>query len=124
MARRKARRTPRRRKSFSISNALFSVGYASILTEGAFKTSAPQFLLGDVVSGYASGGGISLKELIARPELLETAANNVMASLPTMVVQSFALGITEKVFKQVMKTPLRRINSGIIRPLLGSGVRV
>jgi len=124
MARRKMRKAPRRRKSFSISNALFSVGYASILTEGAFKTSAPQFLLGDVVSGYASGGGISLKELIARPELLETAANNVMASLPTMVVQSFALGITEKVFKQVMKTPLRRINSGIVKPLLGAGVRV
>ena len=124
MARRKARRAPRRRKSFSLSNALFSVGYATILTEGAFKTSAPQFLLGDVVPGYSSGGGISLKELIARPELLETAASNTMAALPTMVVQSFALGITEKVFKQVMRTPLRRINSGIVRPLLGNQVRV
>jgi len=124
MARGRKRKSPRRKPAFSISNALFSVGYASILTEGAFKTSAPQFLLGDVVSGYSSGGGISLKELIGRPELLETAANNVMASLPTMVVQSFALGITEKVFKQVMKTPLRRINSGIVTPLLGRGVRV
>jgi len=124
MARRKTRRAPRRRKSFSISNALFSVGYASIITEGAFKTSAPQFLLGDVVSGYSSGGGISLKELIARPELLEVAASNVMSNLPTMVVQSFALGITEKVFKQVMRTPFRRIQSGLIKPLLGSGVRL
>jgi len=63
MARRKAKSAPRRRKSFSLTNALFSVGYASILTQGAFKTNAPQFLLGDVVPGIASGGGISLSNL-------------------------------------------------------------
>ena len=124
MARRKAKSAPRRRKSFSLTNALFSVGYASILTQGAFKTNAPQFLLGDVVPGIKSGGGISLSELINRPELLESAAQNVMNSLPSMVVQSFALGVSEKIFKRVMSMPLRRINSGLVKPLLGAGIKI
>lgn len=124
MARRKARKAPRRKPAFSLSNALFSVGYASIITQGAFQTNAPQFLLGDVVPGIASGGGISLKELINRPELLEVAASNTMSNLPEMVVKSFALGITEKVFKKVMAMPFRRINSGIVTPLLGRSVRI
>jgi len=124
MARRKAKSAPRRRKSFSLTNALFSVGYASILTQGAFKTNAPQFLLGDVVPGIASGGGISLSELIKRPELLETSAQNVMRNLPSMVVQSVALGVSEKIFKRVMSMPLRRINSGLVKPLLGAGIKI
>ena len=124
MARRKAKTTRRPRKSFSLTNAVFSVGYASILTNGIFKVSAPEFLLGDVVKGISSGSGISLKELIQRPELLQSAAGNAVSALPMMVVQSVALSVSERVFKKLMSMPLRRINSGLVKPLLGAGIKI
>ena len=126
MAARRGRKkaTRRRRKSFSVTNAIFSVAYGSILTEGVFKTSLPEFLIGDLGFGIKSGGGVSLKELISRPDLFQWAASNAVSQLPTMVVQSFALGITERIFKKVMAMPLRRINSGLVKPLLGAGIRI
>ena len=126
MAARRGRKkaTRRRRKSFSVVNAVFSVAYGSILTEGVFKSSLPEFLIGDLGFGITSGGGISLKELISRPDLFSVAASNAVASLPTMVIQSFALGISERIFKKVMAMPLRRINSGLVKPLLGAGIKL
>ena len=41
-----------------------------------------------------------------------------------MVFQSFGLAVTERVFRKLMAMPFRRINSGIVKPLLGSGVRL
>jgi len=46
------------------------------------------------------------------------------AALPEMVVKSFGLAVTERIFKKVMAMPLRRVNSGIVTPLLGKGIRV
>jgi len=123
-ARRRKKATRRRRKSFSVTNAIFSIGYGSILTEGFFKTNLLEFLLGDLNLGFASGGGISLKEIMGRPELLEVAVKQGTAALPEMIFKSFGLAVTERVFKKVMAMPLRRVNSGIVTPLLGKGIRV
>ena len=128
MARRGGRKaTRRRRKTFSISNAIFSLGFASILTQGFFKSNVLTFFLeGTGIGGrMASGGGISLTELIARPEQLGAAAlSNAQSNLGTMVMQSFGLAVGERVFRKLMAMPLRRINSGIVTPLLGKGIRV
>lgn len=107
-----------------MTNAVFSLAFGSILTEGIFRTSLPQFVLGDLGFGISSGGGISMKELITRPELLEVAASNAASKLPTMIVQSLALSIAERVFKKTMAMPLRRVNAGIVKPLLGAGIRL
>ena len=103
------KRAPRRRKSFSIVNAIFSVGYGSIITEGLFKTSLPEFVLGDMGFGIDSGGGISLKELITQPRLLGVAGSNAQTALPMMVIQSLGLSIVERIFKKTMAMPLRRV---------------
>jgi hypothetical protein len=125
MPRRGRRKSPRRRrKVFSITNAVFSVAYGSILTQGIFKSSLPNFLLGDLGLGFASGGGISMKELITNPNLLETAAGFAMQNVATMAVQSIGLSIAERVFKKVMAAPLRRVNSGLVVPLLGTGIKI
>lgn len=72
-----------------------------------------------------SGGGISLVELLQRPEDLgATALRNARIALPTMVMQSFGLAVSERIFKKLMAMPLRRINAGIVTPLLGKGIRV
>jgi len=127
MARRGGRKSPRRRrKTFSISNAIFSLGFASILSQGFFRTNILTFFLqGTGVGNLQSGGGISLVELLQRPEDLgATALRNARIALPTMVMQSFGLAVSERLFKKLMAMPLRRINSGIVTPLLGKGIRV
>ena len=127
MAARRGRKKPvrRRRKTFNITNAVFSVAYGSVITEGIFKTSLPEVVLGDLgFAGIASGGGISMKELITRPDLLNVAAGNAMKALPTMVVQSIGLSIVERLFKRVMRMPLRRVNSGLVQPVLGAGIKL
>jgi len=65
-----------------------------------------------------------LKELIGRPELLNAAASNAVAALPMMVVQSVGLSVSERIFKKLMAMPLRRINSGLVKPLLGAGIKI
>lgn len=127
MARRGKKAPRRRRKSFSITNAIFSLGFASILTQGFFKTNVLTFFLEGtgIGGGMSSGGGISLTELISRPEqLAATALSNGQANLGQMVMQSFGLAVGERVFRKLMAMPFRRINAGIVRPLLGSGVRL
>ena len=126
MARRKPKSRTRRRKIFSVTNALFSLGFANILSQGIFKSNIMTFFLEGTGLGVpASGGGISLTELIARPDALGAAAiKNAQSNLVPMVFQSFGLAVTERVFKKLMAMPMRRINSGIVKPLLGSGVRL
>ena len=128
MAARRGKKTrTRRRKTFSITNALFSLGFASIISNGIFKTNILTFFLEGtgVGGGFSSGGGISLSELIARPEVLgEQALTNARKNLPTMVIQSFGLAVSERIFRKVMAMPFRRIQSGLVKPLLGSGIRL
>ncbi len=127
MARRGRKAPRRRRKTFSITNAIFSLGFASILTQGFFKTNVLTFFLEGtgIGRGMASGGGISLSELIARPEQLGSQAlSNAQSNLGSMVMQSFGLAVGERVFRKLMAMPFRRINAGIVKPLLGSGVRL
>jgi len=126
MARRGRKAPSRRRKSFSITNALFSLGFANILSQGVFKTNIMTFFLEGTGLGVgSSGGGISLTELISRPDQLGQAAiSNAQKNLVPMVFQSFGLAVTERVFRKLMAMPLRRINAGIVTPLLGKGIRV
>ena len=126
MARRGRKAPRRRRKTFSITNALFSLGFANILSQGIFKTNILTFFLEGTGLGIgSSGGGISLTELISRPDVLgQQAVANAQKNLMSMVFQSFGLAVTERVFKKLMAMPFRRINSGIVKPLLGSGVRM
>jgi len=55
---------------------------------------------------------------------LNNAASNAIGAVPMMVVQSVALSVSERVFKKLMAMPLRRINSGLVKPLLGAGIKI
>jgi len=137
MARRKAQRRRRSRPAFSISNALFSLGYANILSNGLFGTNIAGFLFGRTSAGYGagfvSGPGISLNELInigagggGSPEGgdFQTIQNNLRNNLPSMLMQSITLSVTQRVFKSVMRRPLADVQRNIVKPLLGNMVRV
>ena len=136
MAPRKKAKRPRRARSFSITNAAFSLGYANILTSGIFGANLPEFILGRTSSGYGSsivsGAGISFQELIgiaagggsSTGGNLATIQTNLKSNLPSMLIQSVTLSVTERVFKSVMRRPLSNVNRNIVRPLLGNMVRV
>ena len=129
MVRRKAMRVRRARKSFSIVNAIFSLGYANVISQGLFGANIAEFFLGRTSAGYGAGGfvsgsGIGIQELITNPSSLEQVQMNLAKNLPDMLIKSFTLGITERVFKQVMRKPLGNVNRNIVKPLLGAGVKL
>ena len=136
MAPRKKAKRPRRSRSFSLTNAAFSLGYANILTSGIFGANLPAFILGQSSTGYGSGivsgTGISFQELIgiaagggsSGAGDLSTIQSNLKSNLPSMLIQSVTLSVTERVFKSVMRRPLSNVNRNIVRPLLGNMVRV
>ena len=127
--RRKAKRV-RRRKSFSITNAAFSLGYANIISSGLFNTNILAFVLGKTTAGYGaspgfvSGPGIGIRELIENPENIEQVASNAMSNLPTMVTSALVLSVSERLFKRLMRAPLSNVNRNIMTPLLGKGIRL
>lgn len=129
MARRKAKRI-RRRKSFSIVNSIFSVAYANIISSGLFGVNLLGFFLGlsggtyGKYPGFVSGAGIGIKELLTDGSAWGQIVDNAQKNLPNMLIQSLMLGVTEKVFKSVMRKPLANVNRNIVKPLLGAGVRL
>ena len=136
MAPRKKAKRPRRSRSFSLTNAAFSLGYANILSTGIFGTNVAGFLLGKDSGGYGSsivsGTGISFQELVGIASGGGSAAggdlaqiqSNLKDNLPSMLIQSVTLSVTERIFKSVMRRPIANVNRNIVRPLLGNMVRV
>ena len=121
MARKMARRAPRRRtpKSIGILNTAEGLFQASILTKLAFNLNPLQFALGDAVPGYGSGGGTSLTELIKDPSRFEQVAARV--SNPELVVKAgimSAIGNAGfRLGRRFLRRPISQINTKIMNPL-------
>lgn len=119
----------RARKSFSLVNAVFSLGYANIISQGLFGANIAEFFLGRTSTGYGamgfvSGSGIGIRELITDPSSLEQIQQNLSSNLPDMLIKSLTLGVTERLFKQIMRRPLGNVNRNLVKPLLGVGVKL
>lgn len=139
MPRRKAKRT-RRRKSFSVLNALEAYIYASILTEGVAGTSPVGLITGktdlgmSVVSDRALGVGtmeltgqseISLGDIISEPSLaVGTMAANFQNNLAPMALAAFGTSITFRIGKRLLRRPINNINRNIMKPALGAGIKL
>jgi hypothetical protein len=98
---------------------------ANIVTENLMSTSPIEFVLGDVVPGIASGGGISLVELIKRPELIETVGANAMnpAKLGNIAIQSLVARAAFRFGKRIMRPNINLMNRLVFRPA-GLGVKL
>ena len=145
--RRKAKRT-RRRKTFSLLNAAESFGYATILSQGIFRTNPVNFILGDTdlspsntwtpagvansASYYAGefGAGIgadaiTLGDILKEPGFaFAVSSNRAMMNAPSMAIQSIALGAGFRIMKRLLRAPLNNVNRNIVKPVLGAGVRI
>jgi len=121
MARKMARRAPRRRspKSIGILNTAEGLFQANILTKLAFNLNPLQFALGDAVPGYGSGGGTSLTELIKDPSRFEQVAARV--SNPELVVKAGIMSAVGnagfRLGRRFLRRPISQINTKIMNPL-------
>ena len=98
---------------------------ANIVTENLMQTNPIEFVLGDVVPGIASGGGISLVELIRKPELISTVGARAMdpSRLANIAVQSLVARVAFKFGKRIMRPNVNLLNRLVFKPA-GLGVKL
>ena len=122
MARRtRGRKAPRRRRDNSIKILNLAEGYvqANILTEAFAGSSALQFVAGEVVPGVESGGGISLFELVKRPELLGVIGKNASnpGKLANVVIMSALANAGFLFGKRLLRKNINMVNRTVMKPL-------
>jgi len=135
MARRKTTRT-RRRKSFKLLNALESLTYAEILSRGVAGTGIAGFISSkaDLSSNFIATSGeyetvgadvISLSDIVQSPGLAtSTMAMNLQKNIIPMSVAAATTAVTFNVGKRLLRRPINNINQNLMRPLLGSGIKL
>ena len=122
------RKKPARKRGPKMTSLLgLAEGYvqANIVTENLMKTNPVEFVLGDVVDGISSGGGISLVEIIRRPELLGAIGAEAMnpSRLANIAVQSLVARTAFKFGKRIMRPNINLMNRLVFRPA-GIGVKL
>ena len=111
---------PRRRGPRMVSILGLAEGYvqANIVTENLMKVNPLEFVLGDVAPGISSGGGISLVEIIRRPELLGTIGMNASdpSKLANIAIQSLVSRVAFKFGKRVLRPNINLLNRLVFKP--------
>jgi len=136
MARRK-KATRRRKKTFSILNGLEALAYGQILsvgiTGGDFVTGSTNLgmtSITDVGLGVSTmeltgQGQISLGDFITEPTLaIDTMTSNFTSNIIPMAVAGFGTSVAFRVGRRLLRKPLSMITKDLIKPVLGSGVRM
>jgi len=133
MARRKKAKRRRGPKMFSVINAIESYAYANLLTEGLAGNTPVGFITGGSDISYGSSNGVmtvtganqlSLSEIISHPTTAFTGMQaNFMANYQNMAVQAIGIGVGFKVAKKLLRRPISRVNSQIMKPL-GIGIKL
>ncbi len=101
----------------SILNLAEGYVATNIVTSNLMSVNPLQFVLGDVAPGIASGGGISLVEIIRRPELLQNIGERAMnpAVLGNIAIQSLLSRVAFKFGKRIMRPNINQINRLVFR---------
>ena len=121
MAARRRMKAPRRRRGPKATSILgLAEGYvqANIVTENLMQTNPLEFVLGDVAPGISSGGGISLVEIIRRPELLQNVGEKAMnpAVLGNIAIQSLVARTAFKFGKRILRPNINLMNRLVFKP--------
>ena len=121
MARRRTRRkTPRRRdRSIKVLNLAEGYVQANILTEAFAGSSALEFIGGEVIPGGSSGGGISLFEIVKRPELLGVIGDRASdpSKIMNVVIMSALASTGFKFGKRLLRKNINMVNRMVFKPL-------
>lgn len=144
MAKRKT--TRRRRQSFKILNALEALAYGQIISVGLtggglyeFVTGKQDLAMKASTGVYDSGLGvtsmappelvggevISLKDMISEPTLaIAQLTNNFSQNIVPMATAGLVTGVTFNIGRRVLRRPINNFNRNIMKPLLGTGVKL
>ena len=130
----------RRRKNFSLLKAAESYIYLDILMRGTTGSSPVGFFTGDYdlkqVYDPGLGGGvtslegnaqISLRDLLNQPGLsLQQIGQNLMNSqtVANMAIASLLTNVSFRVGTRLLRRPINNVNTNIVKPLLGAGVKL
>jgi len=130
----------RRRASFSILNALEAAIYGEILMRGTTGSGIISFFTGEGDIGIGPGetigavttysqpvgvGEISLTDLMQEPSLaLATISSNFKSNILPMSLAAFTTSISFRIGRRMLARPLRSVNKNLVKPVLGSGIRL
>jgi len=119
MARRRKATRRRRDNSIKLLNVAEGLVQANIVTDKLMGVDALTFALGDVVPGISSGGGISLAEIIRRPELLNTVGERAMnpRNLAEIAITSAVANFGFRFAKRALRRPVNMLNRQVFKPL-------
>ncbi len=151
MARKKKSRR-RSRKSFSLINALESLTYAELISRGTTGGGIWEFFTGDTnlaTVGSASSksraivpessfatttaGGmewagasqISLGDMMLEPGAsVSLMAQNFQSNLIPMAASAFGVSVGFKIGRRLLRGPINNINRNLVKPALGSGIKL
>jgi len=138
MVKRKAKR--RRKKTFSILNGLEALAYGQILSVGITGGGIWDFVTGETNLGmnsvYDAGlgvssmtlqgqGQISLGDFMTQPTLaIDTMTSNFTSNIIPMAIAGFSTSVAFRVGRRLLRKPLSMISRDLVKPVLGSGVRM
>jgi hypothetical protein len=115
------KKTTRRRDPNKIKILNLAEGYVqmNILTENLAGSSALEFVGGEVLPGVSSGGGISLIEIVKRPELLGVIGERASdpGRLVNVAVQSSLAAIGFRFGKRALRRNINMVNRMVFKPL-------
>lgn len=117
------KKAPRRRRGPKMTSILgLAEGYvqANIVTENLMGVNPIEFIVGDAGPTLAvSGGGISLIEIVRRPELLNTIGKRAMnpEKLLNIGIQSALANVAFRFGKKALKRPISLMNRNVFKPL-------
>lgn len=146
MAKAKTKRR-RSRNTFRILNALEALAYGQIISVGLtggglyeFVTGKQDLMMKSGSTVYDSGFGgvtsmssatvsgtdvISLKDMIAEPTLaVAELTNNFSQNIVPMATAGLVTGVTFNIGRRVLRRPINNFNRNIMKPLLGTGVKL
>jgi hypothetical protein len=121
MARRKAS-ARRRRKPQGIKLLNLAEGFvqANIVTSSLMRTNPVSFILGDAGPSFmVEGSGISLLEIVRRPELLSIIGERAMnpENIINIAVKSAVANVGFRVAKRALRRPVNLLNRQVFAPL-------
>ena len=139
---RSRRRSP---KTFRIMNALEALAYGQILSTGITGGGLWEFATGKQDLGYRTtsygnlgigsvqGEGtslqgtdvISLRDFMSEPTLsIEQMTSNFAQNIAPMAIAGLVTGVSFNIGRRVLRRPINTFNRNIMKPLLGSGVKL
>lgn len=130
------RKSVRRRPAFKLLNALESLTYAEILSRGIAGTGIAGFITGQgdiaetfdtagMMTGYSGTGAISLSDIVKEPGVAtSTMAMNLQSNIIPMAVGAATTAATFNIGRRLLRRPINNINSTLMRPLLGRGIKL